>query len=373
MTILADCAIDGTMKTRSVQFSDKRDNLRWVSALPIYRGGTYYEGDRMDLIEQIETIRECLTEQIHRDVYRPPLLKEHNSDLGTFGTVRDFRILDAEAAKAKGVEQKAPVEVYFGLDITDPTMAAAYDDGSVVFTSPRLRGSALGDGKYAYSDETGHAWPFFVNEISIVGTPHNKRQTPADSLRSVIMRDTKGGPHMDKMAQVAAMLQQAAAMLLDGAEVESPEMADDLGDVVEEVVEEEVPMMDGDPEDESAAMSDRVNRLERELARERAGRVVDDAMRTRTFTDATRDDLVSVAMSDRKTFDLLVKQAPKRPTSSDRVAKPGTGKVSKGTAQHAERVVSMMDNHRDASGKIPASKISPFMADMRAARLRGEA
>jgi hypothetical protein len=368
------------MIAKTVTFSDRRDSLRWVSALPIHRGGVHYEGDRLDLIEQIETIRECLTEQIHRDVYRPPLLKEHNPDLGTFGTVRDFRILDAESARSKGVNQKAPVEVYFGLDITDAAMACAYDEGSVVFTSPRLRGRVLGD-KYAYADETGHEWPFFVNELSIVGTPHNKRQTPADGLRSVIMRDNSGGTPMDKVKQVAALLQQAAEMLLDGeteVEIETP-MADGLGEVVEETVEEvveEAAMEDGvivEDEEEAVAMSDRVRRLERELARERASRVVDNAMRERTFTDASRDDLISIAMSDRKTFDLLTRQAPKRPAASSRVARPGTGKVVKGSAEHAGRVVAMMDKYRGPDGKIPASKHSALMADMRAARQRGEA
>ena len=356
------------MNQRSVTFSDSK-GLRWMSALPIYRGGTYYDGDKLDLLEHLETIRESLTLQIREGVHRPSLLINHEDNGINHGVVRDFRILTDVEAKAKGVDQKAPVEVYFGLDVTDPAIAAAYDRGAVVFTSPRLRGSLLGD-KYKWSDETGYSWPFFVVELSIVGSPHNKRQTPSDGLREIQMRDKRGGVQMGDLAKVAAMLQQAAAMIAAmapeesgvGAGMEDGGLAAAVADTVDDVVEETASM-------ESAAMSDRLAKLEGELAKTKAEAIVDAAMRERAFKGVTRDDLVSVAMHDQKSFDLIVKQAPLRPRASERVAKPGTGTIVKGSPEHAARVVAMMDEARK-DGRVNASS---FVSSMREARARGEA
>lgn len=326
------------MRLKPVRFGDtSAAGLRWVGGLPLPSGGTHYGGSVFPLSENVSVVAACLDRQINGGLHCPPLALDHVPTPIALGCVRRARVLSQDEAAALGIDQRHPHEVYFGCDVTDPAMADAYDRGQVLYGSPELRGSLVG---VPYVDESGYDWPLFVGEFSVVGQPHNKSQVPADRLRGVTMADAagRGKPMVDIEG-----LKAAAATLLAIAEQYAPDTADALQSAMEGVAEAvadeiasdmlgatadpDATMADPD-EDEPAApvMSDvhrRLRRLEQENARLRAERVVDEAMRTRSFGAATRDQLVKVAMSDASSWAAMLAVAAKRPTAQARVAMSG--------------------------------------------------
>lgn len=166
------------------------NELCWVSALPINTEGLHYAGEVHDLASAIDVIAECLERQIgdreNPGEYQPSVNEGHDpGGCITHGAVREYRIIDRETARANGIRQKAPIEIYAGLELTD-AMRAAYDRGEIRFTSPEPRGWLV---DRPWSDSKGQEWPFYIAEFSLVKVPHNKDQVPADELRSMALAD----------------------------------------------------------------------------------------------------------------------------------------------------------------------------------------
>lgn len=166
------------------------NDLCWVSALPVNKEGLHFAGEVHDLAAAIEAIAECLERQIgdrlNPGEYQPSVNEGHDpGGCITHGAVREYRIIDRDTARAAGIRQKAPIEIYFGLELTD-AMRAAYDRGEIRFTSPEPRGWLV---DRPWSDSKGYEWPFYIAEFSLVKVPHNKDQVPADELRSMALAD----------------------------------------------------------------------------------------------------------------------------------------------------------------------------------------
>jgi hypothetical protein len=348
------------MNARTVQFSD-RPALRWLSAFPMPRGGTEYGADVFPLYQQADAIRACLTEQITKGAHRPVVMKGHEDEGVVYGTVRDFRILTPTEAATLEVEQKADLECYFGVDFTDPSMARAYDEGRIVYTSPEMRGSILAGDKYAYRDETGHEWPFFVGEFSIVGKPHNKRQTPSDGLRGVRMKEGAMDPMEMILEEIRALRAEVEA--LKGA----PAMEDDpISSVVEDTVEDTVETGDYSPDD-VVAMASRIAALEDALKTRDAESVVEAAMSERTFTTA-RPELVKIAKRDPAIFAVMRDNAPRRPSPQPRAAGvPAPGVVQLGSEEHRARVAAMKEEAKASGKKITGDVLRRIMREARGA------
>ena len=331
----------------AVHFADG-GSLSWMSCLPIWPGGTKYEGQTFDFASQLATIEACMAEQIRGGVFLPGVIDDHNpSQSLARGIVRDFRILTAEQAGAMGIPQKAPFEVYAGVEWSDPAYAAAYDAGSVLYTSPQIRGSVLGE-LYAYADETGHEWPFFIGELSVTTQPVNKRQTPTSALRGVKMSEggTMEGEQVS-IDEIRAMRAELAALtdMVKGMASKSPAAV--VSDVVAEVADEVADMGNSymaDPaivsEDPAiVAMSERIRRLEREKAQRQAEDLVATAYAQRTIDPKQRGALLTLAMSDRKAFETAVSLAPPAPRPSARLAGVAmTDRPALGSEAHREQV-----------------------------------
>ena len=166
------------------------NDLCWVSALPINKEGLHFAGEVHDLASAIELIAECLERQIgdrqNPGEYQPSVNEGHDPNgCITHGVVREYRIIDRDTARKHGIRQKAPIEIYVGLELTD-AMRAAYERGEIRFTSPEPRGWLV---DRPWSDSKGYEWPFYIAEFSLVKVPHNKDQVPADELRSMALAD----------------------------------------------------------------------------------------------------------------------------------------------------------------------------------------
>ena len=374
---------------RSVVFSDSP--LRWVSALPIWPNGVHYDGMVFDFASHRELIERDLTRQITDGVFHPSVLREHQPRGMSHGQVVAWRILTQAEAAAMKVPQKAPEELYFGLDLRDPEMAAEYDSGLLTFTSPELRGSLIAGEPWV--DETGAPWDFFVAELSAVGTPHNKRQTAAPHLRGVTMGDTRKAKMADGTVieiETEEALPEGATLMEDAVATEdAPAWAAalmaqlmDLKARVDGMAAPAATMGSGyKMEDASLAapiaapapvvpsapvqMGDMARRLaaleKREIVAE-----VDALIGERDFRGLTRDKLVQIRMSDPATFRGLVELAPRRSGGSVRSAASGVAMSDEQRLFTAEGVAQLRQRHT-VGGKFDSAS---YLRDWRDIRSR---
>lgn len=355
---------------RSVLFSDS--SLRWVSALPIWPTGVHYDGQVFDFAGHRSAIERDLTRQITEGVFQPSVLREHMPTGMSHGQVMAWRILSQADAAAMGIPQKAPDELYFGLELRDPEMAAEYDAGLLTFTSPELRGTMISG--EPWTDETGAAWDFFVAELSAVATPHNKRQTAAPHLRGVTMGDVKKA----KMADGTVIEIETEEALPEGATL--MEDYDDAGeappawaqalmaqliDLKARVESMPAPMADGAvatpavvtapvPVEPAAPvqMRDAMRRLAA-LESKAVAEEVDKLIGERDFRSLTRDKLLAIRMSDPSTFRSLVEMAPRRSGSGLRSAASGVAMSDEQRLFSTEGVAQLRARHT-ANGKFDA-------------------
>lgn len=355
---------------RSVLFSDS--SLRWVSALPIWPTGVHYDGQVFDFAGHRSAIERDLTRQITEGVFQPSVLREHMPTGMSHGQVMAWRILSQADAAAMGIPQKAPDELYFGLELRDPEMAAEYDAGLLTFTSPELRGTMISG--EPWTDETGAQWDFFVAELSAVATPHNKRQTAAPHLRGVTMGDAKKA----KMADGTVIEIETEEALPEGATLmEDYEDAGDappawaqalmaqLIDLKARVESMPAPMADGAvatpavvtapvPVEPAAPvqMRDAMRRLAA-LESKAVAEEVDKLIGERDFRSLTRDKLLAIRMSDPSTFRSLVEMAPRRSGSGLRSAASGVAMSDEQRLFSTEGVAQLRARHT-ANGKFDA-------------------
>lgn len=355
---------------RSVLFSDS--SLRWVSALPIWPTGVHYDGHVFDFAGHRSAIERDLTRQITEGVFQPSVLREHMPTGMSHGQVMAWRILSQADAAAMGIPQKAPDELYFGLELRDPEMAAEYDAGLLTFTSPELRGTMISG--EPWTDETGAQWDFFVAELSAVATPHNKRQTAAPHLRGVTMGDMKKA----KMADGTVIEIETEEALPEGATLmEDYEDAGDappawaqalmaqLIDLKARVESMPAPMADGAvatpavvtapvPVEPAAPvqMRDAMRRLAA-LESKAVAEEVDKLIGERDFRSLTRDKLLAIRMSDPSTFRSLVEMAPRRSGSGLRSAASGVAMSDEQRLFSTEGVAQLRARHT-ANGKFDA-------------------
>lgn len=355
---------------RSVLFSDS--SLRWVSALPIWPTGVHYDGHVFDFAGHRSAIERDLTRQITEGVFQPSVLREHMPTGMSHGQVMAWRILSQADAAAMGIPQKAPDELYFGLELRDPEMAAEYDAGLLTFTSPELRGTMISG--EPWTDETGAQWDFFVAELSAVATPHNKRQTAAPHLRGVTMGDAKKA----KMADGTVIEIETEEALPEGATLmEDYEDAGDappawaqalmaqLIDLKARVESMPAPMADGAvatpavvtapvPVEPAAPvqMRDAMRRLAA-LESKAVAEEVDKLIGERDFRSLTRDKLLAIRMSDPSTFRSLVEMAPRRSGSGLRSAASGVAMSDEQRLFSTEGVAQLRARHT-ANGKFDA-------------------
>ncbi len=372
---------------RSVLFSDSP--LRWVSALPIWPTGVHYDGQVFDFAGHRSAIERDLTRQITEGVFCPSVLREHMPTGMSHGQVMAWRILSQADAAAMGIPQKAPDELYFGLELRDPEMAAEYDAGLLTFTSPELRGTMISG--EPWSDETGAKWDFFVAELSAVATPHNKRQTAAPHLRGVTMGDMKKA----KMADGTVIEIETEEALPEGATLmEDYETAGDappawaqalmtgLMDLKARVDGMAAPgaaMGSGyKMEDALAApvaavapvepaapvqMRDAMRRLAA-LESKAVAEEVDKLIGERDFRSLTRDKLLAIRMSDPSTFRSLVEMAPRRSGSGLRSAASGVSMSDEQRLFSTEGVAQLRARHTQ-NGKFDASGYHREWRDIR--------
>jgi hypothetical protein len=372
-------------RMKPIRFSD--NPLRWVSALPIWPDGVHYDGAVFDFAGHRKEIEADLTRQITEGVFNASVLREHMPRGSSFGQVMAWRILTQDEAAAMGIRQQAPEELYFGLDIRDPEMAAEYDAGLLVFGSPEIRGTVISGEPWI--DETGEAWNFFVPEWSGVSTPHNKRQTAAHTLRGVQMKDKKKIRMADgAVSEIAAEepLPEGATMM-DGEMEEVSEEVISLPAIMAELkalraelaaakAAPAAPMTDGaaavppvttPPAVAPAAaappaapmgntppaqMSD-VNRRLAALESKEAAAEVDRLIAERDIKGVTRDKLVHLRMSDRPTFDAIAANAPKRMGGAARSAQAGVA-MSDAEAIGTREGVDMLKARHTKDGKFDA-------------------
>ena len=366
---------------RSVLFSDSP--LRWVSALPIWPTGVHYDGQVFDFAGHRSAIERDLTRQITEGVFCPSVLREHMPTGMSHGQVMAWRILSQADAAAMGIPQKAPDELYFGLELRDPEMAAEYDAGLLTFTSPELRGTMISG--EPWSDETGAKWDFFVAELSAVATPHNKRQTAAPHLRGVTMGDMKKA----KMADGTVIEIETEEALPEGATLmEDYESAGDappawaqalmaqLIDLKARVELMPAPMADGTvatpavvtapvPVEPAAPvqMRDAMRRLAA-LESKAVAEEVDKLIGERDFRSLTRDKLLAIRMSDPSTFRSLVEMAPRRSGSGLRSAASGVSMSDEQRLFSTEGVAQLRARHTQ-NGKFDASGYHREWRDIR--------
>lgn len=354
-----------------VTFSDSP--LRWVSALPIWPSGVHYDGQVFDFAGHRAAIERDLTRQITEGLFQPSVLREHMPTGMSHGQVMAWRILSQADAAAMGIPQKAPDELYFGLDLRDPEMAAEYDAGLLTFTSPELRGTMISG--EPWTDETGAQWDFFVAELSAVATPHNKRQTAAPHLRGVIMGDLKKAKMADGTIieiEPSEALPEGATMMED-IEIESGEappawaqaLMAQLIDLKARVESMPAPMADGAvatpavvtapvPVEPAAPvqMRDAMRRLAA-LEQKAVAEEVDKLIGERDFRSLTRDKLLAIRMSDPSTFRSLVEMAPRRSGSGSRSAASGVAMSDEQRLFSAEGVAQLRARHTQ-NGKFDA-------------------
>lgn len=353
-----------------VTFSDSP--LRWVSALPIWPSGVHYDGQVFDFAGHRAAIERDLTRQITEGVFCPSVLREHMPTGMSHGQVMAWRILSQADAAAMGIPQKAPDELYFGLDLRDPEMAAEYDAGLLTFTSPELRGTMISGEPWA--DETGAQWDFFVAELSAVATPHNKRQTAAPHLRGVTMGDVKKAKMADGTVieiETEEALPEGATLMEDyEAAGEAPPawaqaLMAQLIDLKARVESMPAPMADGAvatpavvtapvPVEPAAPvqMRDAMRRLAA-LEQKAVAEEVDKLIGERDFRSLTRDKLLAIRMSDPSTFRSLVEMAPRRSGSGSRSAASGVAMSDEQRLFSAEGVAQLRARHT-ANGKFDA-------------------
>ena len=372
---------------RSILFSDS--SLRWVSALPIWPAGVHYDGMVFDFASHRPVIERELARQITGGLFHPSVLREHQPRGMSHGQVVAWRILTQAEAAAMGVPQKAPEELYFGLDLRDPEMAAEYDSGLLTFTSPELRGTIIGGEPWV--DETGSPWDFFVAELSAVGTPHNKRQTAAPHLRGVTMGDTKKAKMADGTVieiETEESLPEGATLMEDAVATEdAPAWAAalmaglmDLKARVDGMAPAAAPMGGGyRMEDASLAapiaavapvvpsapvqMGDMARRLA-QLEQRAVIAEVDALIGERDFRGMTREKLVQIRMSDPVTFKGLVELAPRRLGGSARSAASGVAMSDEQRLFSAEGVAQLRQRHTVA-GKFDATSYHREWRDIR--------
>ena len=354
-----------------VTFSDSP--LRWVSALPIWPSGVHYDGHVFDFAGHRAAIERDLTRQITEGVFQPSVLREHMPTGMSHGQVMAWRILSQADAAAMGIPQKAPDELYFGLDLRDPEMAAEYDAGLLTFTSPELRGTMISG--EPWTDETGAQWDFFVAELSAVATPHNKRQTAAPHLRGVTMGDMKKAKMADGTVieiETEEALPEGATLMEDyeAAAGEAPPawaqaLMAQLIDLKARVESMPAPMADGAvatpavvtapvPVEPAAPvqMRDAMRRLAA-LEQKAVAEEVDKLIGERDFRSLTRDKLLAIRMSDPSTFRSLVEMAPRRSGSGLRSAASGVAMSDEQRLFSAEGVAQLRARHT-ANGKFDA-------------------
>jgi hypothetical protein len=304
------------------------------------------------------------------------------------GQVMAWRILTQSEAAAMGVPQKAPDELYFGLELRDPEMAAEYDAGLLTFTSPELRGTIIGGEPWV--DETGSPWDFFVAELSAVGTPHNKRQTAAPHLRGVTMGDVKKA----KMADGTVIEIETEEALPEGATLmEDYETAGDappawaqalmaglmdlkarvdgmapgaaMGSGYKMEDAPAAPVAAVTPVEPAAPvqMRDAMRRLAA-LESKAVAEEVDKLIGERDFRSLTRDKLLAIRMSDPSTFRSLVEMAPRRSGSGLRSAASGVSMSDEQRLFSVEGVAQLRARHT-ANGKFDASGYHREWRDIR--------
>jgi len=347
----------------------------------------HYDGMVFDFASHRGLIERELTRQITEGVFHPSVLREHQPRGMSHGQVVAWRILTQAEAAAMGVPQKAPEELYFGLDLRDPEMAAEYDSGLLTFTSPELRGSIIGGEPWV--DETGTPWDFFVAELSAVATPHNKRQTAAPHLRGVTMGDVKKAKMADgtvieieteeSLPEGATLMEDAVAtedapawaaalmaQLMDlKARVDGMAPAATMGNTKMEDASLAAPIAAPAPVVPSAPvqMGDMARRLA-QLEQRAVIAEVDALIGERDFRGLTRDKLVQIRMSDPVTFKGLVELAPRRVGGSARSAASGVAMSDEQRLFSAEGVAQLRQRHTVA-GKFDAASYHKEWRDIR--------
>lgn len=384
-----------------IKFSDSP--LRWASAMPYWPQGTHYQGAVYDFYSNIERIRQQLTRQITEKRYLPPVLIEH-AHVGTVeGHVEDWRILSIEEAGALGIKQQAPMELYLGMVLLEP-LATAYDEGRLRGMSPDVRGTLVSEEPWVSED--GDQWDHFIAEFSAASVAHNKRQTPAASLRGIQMADTckvkmadgsieeypvdaalpegavvmeddaedvdvkvdagAASPSEDKLDQILKMLTDNSARIaaLEAAKMTDPSAAPGAPAAT--------PAQTGTVD--SMAMSDRIARkaasaavdaMRGEQKRQSAAQRVDDVLRTRNVRGLTRDHLLRLCMSDTVAFNALVESSPMRNAASNRTALGGSQGLTPAQALFSDEGVKALRAKHTKAGKFDAEAYKAEWTELR--------
>jgi hypothetical protein len=248
--------------------------------------------------DEWERLVSALTAQV--PIHRPPLLWMHDLDREEIGRVTSVLRVDGDQLRDAGV----PADVA-DLDQYLLFRAKLNAEGERLYAEGKLRATSIGMGRDV-TDERGRVWPWYLQELSVVTTPHVTQQPHADELMMVGLCDARG---MMVTLSAAALASAQEAAMADN------EKKDEMGELKArlEAAERE--------RDEALAKlaeyDERMAKLERDheemaAARLKAEAFADlEAARVECAASA-RDHLVKLYAADRDAYAALKAALPRR-------------------------------------------------------------
>jgi hypothetical protein len=274
--------------------------------------------------DEWERLVSALTAQV--PIHRPPLLWMHDREREEIGRVTSVLRVDGAQLRDAGV----PADVA-DLDQYLLFRARLNAEGERLYQEGKLRATSIGMGQDV-TDERGRVWPWYLQELSVVTTPHVTQQPHADELMMVGLCDARG--QMVTLRAAALASAQEAAM--------ADEKKDEMGELKARLAAAE------QERDEALAKlaeyDERMAKLEKDheemaAARLKAEALADlEAARVECAAGA-RDQLVKLYASDRDAYAALKAALPRR-GDNKRIVTPSETEPRKPWLQmsHVERL-----------------------------------
>jgi hypothetical protein len=247
--------------------------------------------------DEWERLVSALTAQV--PIHRPPLLWMHDRDREEIGRVTSvLRVAGAHLRDAGVPADVADLDQYLLF------RAKLNAEGERLYAEGKLRATSIGMGQDV-TDERGRVWPWYLQELSVVTTPHVTQQPHADELMMVGLCDARG--MMVTLSAAALAFAQEAAM--------ADEKKDEMGELKARLAAAEK------ERDEALAKlaeyDERMAKLEKDheemaAARLKAEALADlEASRVECAASA-RDQLVKLYAADRDAYAALKAALPRR-------------------------------------------------------------
>lgn len=320
------------MNTKWMWITSEADLIREIDEDVVsYPLGTYWDIFSRSIIEygklfKAPVLGRSEKESVEHDPSKAPII----------GRILRYVDLSPSQAVAYGIPLndigKGQQALYAEVELNEEGLTQ-FEKRRILYTSPRI--------VFNFMDETGETYPAVIQELSTVGVPFQQlSQVSTWDMPELIMsrfnKELKMSieQHVEEAEAAVEQVADEAAVdsletilaILEGLEERIARLETPLEASAEEDEEKVVEASTILEEDEDKTMlAERVKELEEELLERQSEEAVEELMASR-FCNSSKQELKSLFKQDRKSFDLVASNLPRKKAvqPSERISRGGT-------------------------------------------------